>query len=628
MAPLPLARNVCLLCRFHLSVRPSHSWLLQPWRHAATQARRRKPARMTLSKNVANPTVQYGQGRQRPPRLYNSPFGGMNQTSANLQNRRRPRSQAELRRAEFAEDKDAGEKPKRQRSQPTRKFLKMQQSLVSVSYKRRNRIKETLASITSFDQFELLPSVKQAIYTQALPNLDYVKPTPIQRLAIPAVLRGASAASSNELVLGKFDQYLLAGETGSGKTLAYLIPVIDSMKRSEDIDKEEELKSARNQQKKNEVAAHQKTKTANVFELEEPTDVEPAPAPKNIIKPKVLILVPTLELVEQIGRIVKEMAHTVKYRSALLASMFTPRKIRNTLFNPAGADILVATPHMVEAIAKSNPYILSRVTHLVVDEADSMFDKSFGPKTNFIIDRAASSLKQLILCSATITNSLDKCLRLRFPEINRLVTPGLHSIPRRVQLGVVDIDKYPFRGRRDLACASTVSSIIKGGNEPRPIIVFVNERETAEQLAVFLKSKMIDAMSLTRDTTDQRRARILADLSKTSSSKVPESHGLLKDKGLGDHTQITDSIGSSDSPMPSTKVIVVTDLASRGIDTTLIRTVILYDVPHNTIDFVHRLGRLGRMGSRGRGIVLVGKHDRKDIVREVRESMFLGQALI
>jgi ATP-dependent RNA helicase MRH4, mitochondrial len=80
--------------------------------------------------------------------------------------------------------------------------------------------------------------------------------------------------------------------------------------------------------------------------------------------------------------------------------------------------------------------------------------------------------------------------------------------------------------------------------------------------------------------------------------------------------------------LANTKVLVTTDLGSRGIDTLSVRHVILYDVPHTTIDFVHRLGRVGRMGRRGRAVVLVGNKDRKDIVREVRDAMFKGQALI
>ena len=69
-------------------------------------------------------------------------------------------------------------------------------------------------------------------------------------------------------------------------------------------------------------------------------------------------------------------------------------------------------------------------------------------------------------------------------------------------------------------------------------------------------------------------------------------------------------------------------LPLRGIDTTGVRHVLLYDVPHTSIDFIHRLGRTGRMGRRGRGVVLVGRNDRKDVVREIRDAMFRGAALI
>ena len=80
--------------------------------------------------------------------------------------------------------------------------------------------------------------------------------------------------------------------------------------------------------------------------------------------------------------------------------------------------------------------------------------------------------------------------------------------------------------------------------------------------------------------------------------------------------------------LPGTKVLVTTDLASRGIDTLPVKHVILYDVPHTSIDFIHRLGRVGRMNRRGRAVVLVGKGDRRDIVSEVRGGMFRGAALI
>lgn len=600
---------------------------------------------MTLSPDVARTTVKYGEKRKAPPRLENSPFGGMNQTRPNLKDRQRPRTDAELRRTAFGKDKDASKKE----DSSIFKALKMQTALAAVSYGRRTAIKAKMGTITSFDQFDLLPAVRQAVYDNALPGLEYVVPTPIQRLAIPAILRQGSATpqpEEGEEDMPRFDQYLLAAETGSGKTLAYLVPVVDAIKRGEVAEKEQEARAAKEAERKEREQKAEKEANANVFELEAPEDEEPTNNPKNVVKPRAIVLVPTSELVDQIGGIVKQLAHTVKYRAGLLSSSYTPRKIRNTLFSPAGLDILVTTPHLVASIAEANPYIFSRVTHLVVDEADSLFDKSFSPTTNAIIDKTAPNLKQLILCSATIPRSLDNRLRERFPQIRRIVTPNLHAIPRRVQLGVVDIDKEPYRGRRPLACADVIWSLGKSGNtydsdvgyqvtgikEPKAIIVFVNERETADELAQFLTTKGIDAASLTRDTTDKRQAQILTDFTVGKAPPVPEDYKLLKSTKFESDSVpfVTSRSAGPDSlkRLPDTKVLVVTDLGSRGIDTIAVRNVILYDVPHSTIDFIHRLGRLGRMGRRGRGIVLVGKKDRKDVVREVRDAMFRGQALI
>lgn len=161
----------------------------------------------------------------------------------------------------------------------------------------------------------------------------------------------------------------------------------------------------------------------------------------------------------------------------------------------------------------------------------------------------------------------------------------------------------------------------------------MNEREQAEEVAKFLSSKGIDAIAFSRDSSDRRQAEILSDFTTTTPPPSPEDIMLAQKK-----RRLEDAVpfelpdrGQQEGPsrtLPNTKVLVTTDLGSRGIDTLAVKTVILYDVPHNTIDFIHRLGRVGRMGKRGRGIVLVGKKDRKDVVKEVREAMYRGQALI
>ncbi|KAJ5788224.1 hypothetical protein N7457_003214 [Penicillium paradoxum] len=632
--PLPVRSSICLLCQTKATlIAPSilpTSW--QTARGMATVRLRRKAARMALSPTVSNPSLP---SSNKPRRERAGPFASMNQTRARIRDVPRSRSQAALKRS--------GEEGKTEKKEsPLYKALKMQTTLTPVPYGRRSAIKARLADITSFDHFPLLPAVRQSIFVQALPGLSDVTPTPIQRLAIPELLleepkkKKLRKAGEDEEVYN-FDQYLLAAETGSGKTLAYLLPIVDAVKRAEAREKEED--KVIEEQKAKDREERMKTKAFSL-EPEEPPMT-------NAARPRAIILVPTSELVSQVGSKLKELAHTVKYRSGEISSTFTPRRIKNTLFHPAGIDILVSTPHLLGSVAKSNPNILSRVTHLVLDEADSLMDRSFIPTTTEIIAKVSPSLKKLVLCSATIPRSLDNQLRKRFPDLQRLTTPNLHAIPRRVQLGVVDIEKEPYRGNRNLACADVIWSIGKAGDrhehtetwgplnaymEPKTkkIIVFVNEREEANEVTSFLRSKGIDAVSLSRDTDSRKQEETLSQFTEVKLPPTAEEIMINKKKNR--------AAGSIPFELPEreenirrladTKVLVTTDIASRGIDTLAVKTVILYHVPHTTIDFIHRLGRLGRMGKRGRGVVLVGKKDRKDVVREVREGMFRGQALI
>lgn len=598
----------------------------------ATARLRKKSSRMALSPNVAKPTLN----KPRSGRDRRGPWAGMNQTEARIPDTPRPRSQAAVRRSGDRSEQGKSEKTEA----PLFKALKMQTTLSPVSYGRRAAIKSKISNLTSFDHFPLLPAVRHSVFTQALPGLAEVTPTPIQRLAIPQLLADNNKTKSQPVKADEdapqYDQFLLAAETGSGKTLAYLLPVVDAVKRAEARDKEEQ--QILEEQKAKEREERLKSRT---FELE-PEE----PPMSDAGRPRAIILVPTSELVAQVGVKVKALAHSVKYRSGVISSNLTPRRIKNTLYHPDGIDVLVSTPHLLASIAKTNPYLLSRVSHLVLDEADSLMDRSFLPTTTEVIEKTAPSLKKLIFCSATIPRSLDNQLRKRYPDIKRLTTPNLHAVPRRVQLGVVDIDKEPYRGNRSLACADVIWSIGKAG-EPgeenfgpltqymgpkvKKIIVFVNEREEAEEVAKFLVSKNIDAVSLSRDSSSRKQEEILAEFTEVDQPPTADEIMLLKKQARAEKSipfLEPEKKPEVDRRLPNTKVLVTTDIASRGIDTLAVKTVILYHVPHTTIDFIHRLGRLGRMGKRGRGVVLVGKKDRKDVVREVREGMFRGQALI
>ncbi|KAM0181765.1 hypothetical protein ACHAPC_007172 [Botrytis cinerea] len=577
-----------------------------------------RPNRMSLAgagKVSSSPTKE---GPTR--RKQDGPFGGMNLREAKIHGVPERPSAAQERRSSRLDRGDKDDKKGRGFH-----ALKMQRALSPVSYTRRSDIKDRIKEVDSFEQFALLDSVKEAIYKQALPEIESHVPTPVQRIAVPALL-------GNQQKKGKqseSEQYLIAAETGSGKTLSYLIPTINAVKIAEAKDAEIEAYEKELQE--------EKLRQNNLTLVSPPLSNMPHPTTG---RPRAIILVPTSELVTQVGTLVKAFGHTVKFKSAMISSNFSGKVIRNRLFSPSGIDVLVSTPHLLSSIADSDPNILSRVTHLVIDEADSLLDRGFSPLTSAIIDRATPSLEQLVLCSATIPRSLDSFLRKRFPSINRLVTPNLHAIPRRVQLGVVDVERDPYRNNKNLACADTIWTIgkaaaehdgpVKGVMDVKRILVFVNEREKTQEVADYLKSKGIDAIALSRDTPEERQSEMLASF--TSSARLsmpkPESHP----GSLSDNQPNYVPFGKVAPPvkrqLPNTKVLVTTDLGSRGIDTVAVRHVILYDVPHSTIDFIHRLGRTGRMGKRGRGIVLVGKGDRRDVVKEVRDGMFEGKALI
>ncbi|KAI9815567.1 MAG: RNA helicase [Pycnora praestabilis] len=600
---------------------------------------------MTLSPRVSQAPPEIAPSGKPVKRKTNSPFGGMNMRIARIRGVPERRSQAEEKRSSGGRGRPRQERGKSEQF----KALKMQRSLSPVSYGHRASIKDRISEIEAFNQFDLLPLVQESVSSQALRGMDDVIPTPVQRLAIPALLgddsrrhRGKSGSKND----AEMKQYLLAAETGSGKTLAYLLPTIDAIKRSEATDADT---------KAHERAMEEGRRKQNQYELDSPPlSNQPHPTTG---RPRAIILLPTSELVSQIGNLTKALSHTVKIRSALISSAYSGKVIRNRLFSPSGVDILISTPHLLASIAESDPNVLSRVSHLVIDEADSLLDRSFSPLTSAIIDKATPSLRQLILCSATIPRSLDSYLRNRFPDIRRLVTPNLHAIPRRVQLGVVDVEKDPYRGNKNLACADTIWQIGKAAAEHsvsqgevnrermdlKRLIVFVNEREKAQEVSEYLVSKGIDAVALSRDTPEQRQSEILSTFTNTSSSSSSSSSNIetptlplpppppptnFTPAHRASPSSLSSSLSSTKRTLPNTKVLVTTDLGSRGIDTLAVRHVILYDVPHSTIDFIHRLGRTGRMGRRGRGVVLVGKGDRRDVVREVREGMFKGQALI
>ncbi|MBE3111522.1 MAG: DEAD/DEAH box helicase, partial [Acidobacteria bacterium] len=262
------------------------------------------------------------------------------------------------------------------RKDDNRKALKMHRALATVSYGKRMSIKAKIQEVDSFDQFDMIPGLKEALKSDALKGMVDVKPTPVQRLAVPELLgQGKFRPKSPP------KEFLLAAETGSGKTLAYLLPAINAMKLAEAEDTE-----AADYKKR---WAEERVRRGNDKAAPSTFD-EPHPS---MARPRVVILVPTAELVEQVGAVCKSLSHMVKFRTEKLSANLPVKVIHRNLYSPRGVDVVISTPHLLASIADSDPNVLARVSHLIVDEADSLLDRSFSAVTIDIIDKARPSMK-------------------------------------------------------------------------------------------------------------------------------------------------------------------------------------------------------------------------------------------
>ncbi|KAK6501592.1 RNA helicase [Arthrobotrys musiformis] len=505
---------------------------------------------------------------------------------------------------------------------PVRRFGQMKHiaSLDHVSSRTREITHAAEEQFNTFETFDFLPQTLEALYKDALDGLEGVAPTPVQSLVIPTLLDKSPAPPLKPLVTENsrhktkdpldpdqfhrdgpqspqsFKTYLIAAETGSGKTLSYVLPLMDTLKRRE----LHNLSLTQSESLKTQEMLQQPGKW--LFDLPSP------PITQNPThgKPYAIILVPTSELVFQVGTLLKKLSYIIKLRTEMISKDFTGTVIKNRLFRSSTPDIIVGTPFMLDRITEANPQMLHRTSHIIIDEADSLFDRSFSPITSPIISRAPN-LEKLILCSATIPKSLDTYITKKYPDCKRLVTANLHAVPRRIQLQVVDVAKDPYKNNKTLACAHLCQQIATDSTEPgfsKRVVIFVNERETTAVVTSYLKEAGFNAVSINRDS-DSRK--ILESFTGDKESSTVEEEGVRKG---------------------GVKILVTTDLASRGVDTKNVKNVILYDVPYTSIDFIHRLGRTGRMGRRGRAWVLVDKDSNTEYVKEVRKTMFLGQALI
>ncbi|KAK9480570.1 P-loop containing nucleoside triphosphate hydrolase protein [Lipomyces japonicus] len=477
-------------------------------------------------------------------------------------------------------------------------------ALTNIPFEERNPLNATIARLNSFESLKLLPVIRLALYNRALQAFDEKKPSPVQSLAIQRIQRLApstvrmkertlvtpaqESSESDEkyyerkklkktlpAIKSKLQSFLIAAETGSGKTLAYLLPLMSQLK-------EEELNNA-----------------PAIWPLD-----DGAPYIRSVV------VVPTAELVVQVLGLIKDMSHDIKLSSCGLTRESSLRAMYNLARKRV--DVLVTTPvpllKLMERMSEKN--LLQHCRRIVVDEADSLMDRSFKEKTESLIN-SAEMLETLIFCSATIPKNFDKFMHEKYPDMERIVTPHLHQVPRRINFSTVDTSAEPFFNDKNKALLQTLYNVDRSDTEPgkvKRIVVFLNHRENVDDITKFLKKSGVNAIGLTRDNDMKERSEILDEFVHPSPS-LPGQVKLVTGK------------------LDTIRVLVTTDIFSRGIDMQAVKTIILYDVPFSSIDLIHRAGRTGRMGRRGRVILLAAKNELKPWLRGLSRTINRGMAL-
>ncbi|KAI1302440.1 putative ATP-dependent RNA helicase ddx28 [Mortierella claussenii] len=444
-----------------------------------------------------------------------------------------------------------------------------------------------------------------------------IKPTEIQAMTIPA-----------SIDLNKKSPYTLcAAETGSGKTLAYLAPVLHRLKVQED----EAVKQYRDEGGIDDEGS--KVRALNTI--------------RYFNQPRAIVLLPSRELVSQISAILKELSHSVKLRTLALSHAMTLKSIAQRLAS-GPIDIIVATPaSLLDYLAKDdrdegeedrrtrggtnlsdeNRLLLNSLTDLVVDEADSMFDRGFGDEVSKIVKQAksirqgAKNPARITVVSATLPKKVSDVLDVTLPGMLKITTPSLHkSLPGLHQ---TFLDLKPYFGNRPKAILDILvkQQQLVSGKRKENTLVFCNTKHSCEILYNHLKSNKVPGLLGILHGDALNRDEILKQFTDDEFVPPPPEPSKGATSGTTPTGMLTKTTGFKGG-----KILISTDIASRGIDTTAVNHVVLYDFPVTIVDYLHRVGRTARGGRGGRATCLVGRKDR-NLAERIMLGIRMGKVL-
>jgi ATP-dependent RNA helicase DDX5/DBP2 len=282
--------------------------------------------------------------------------------------------------------------------------------------------------------------------------------------------------------------------------------------------------------------------------------------------PLAVVLAPTRELAIQIYNASTYVALCSGVKMGLAYGGATKEGQLDSLNN--GIDILIATPGRLIDFLNDGQVNLMQVSFFVLDEADRMLDMGFFPQVRRIVQFLCPSKQSL-------------CLSATWPaEVESLSKEICQCSPVKIRVGVGSLTLNDAVSQKvmmvpDCDKRKSLLDLLKEVYEIKSkIIIFVKTKKGCDRLAKYLEFEGYKAFAIHGDKMQSQRDSILEDFKCSDRS-----------------------------------VLVATDVASRGLDIREIKIVINYDFPQCIEDYIHRIGRTGRAGAKGKSFTFFNEND-------------------
>ncbi len=331
----------------------------------------------------------------------------------------------------------------------------------------------------------------------AIEDLGFEMPTPIQIQAFPVIRSGKN-------VVG-------IAQTGTGKTLAYMLPILRDLKYSDQIN------------------------------------------------PRVLVLVPTRELVMQV---VENIESYATYMSVRVLGIYGGVNIkRQAVTVGQGADILVSTPRRLYDLVLSGAVQLKAIKKLVIDEVDVMLDLGFRFQLTNLFDLLPKR-RQNIMFSATMTDDIDSLIEDFFIAPEK-ITVALSGTP------LDNISQRCYQVYNFYTKANLLAYLLKDKEAYSKVLVFVNSKKSADRL-----------------------------FEKLENEYGPEMSVIHSNKSQNYRIRSIDEFNNGES-----RILITSDVMARGLDLEKITHVVNINTPNFPENYIHRIGRTGRAKEKGQALL-------------------------